>query len=302
MSDELVVLCGSSRYVQEMAVVGWLLEKNEGKMVMGLHLLPLWYKPKENITDHLAEHEGCAVHQDNLHLRKIDLAARLGGEVFVVDVDGYIGDSTSRELEHARDLRVPIRWYTKDVIGVECEGIKAEGMEALIALSEGTEKLSARSRTLELIEILMREGHWPDGMSLSEAVADVLDRLEKSEKEEVPRDKIEVFVIETSIMFGGIRYAGTCYTNKSAAILRRREESRRYQFASTSVQHTFVEPLGNGRVLLRTQNMDVCLNLDTSNGDDMLRERTIDKLSDDELRVLGIERPEPEQEDVTDEG
>ena len=42
---------------------------------------------------------------DDLHLRKIDLA----DEVLILNVGGYIGESTRRELEHARALGKPIR-------------------------------------------------------------------------------------------------------------------------------------------------------------------------------------------------
>lgn len=43
---------------------------------------------------------------DELHLRKIDLA----DEVFVLDVDGYIGSSTKREIEYAVSKGKPV-WY-----------------------------------------------------------------------------------------------------------------------------------------------------------------------------------------------
>jgi len=35
---------------------------------------------------------------DNMHLRKIDLS----DEIFVINVGGYIGESTAREVEYAR--------------------------------------------------------------------------------------------------------------------------------------------------------------------------------------------------------
>lgn len=106
--QKVIVLCGSTRYVQIMAVVGWLLERDEGAIVMGLHLLPWWYPNIENIPDHLAEHEDCKEHCDNLHMRKIDLA----DEVYVVNKDDYIGNSTRREIEYAQSKGVPLRWFT----------------------------------------------------------------------------------------------------------------------------------------------------------------------------------------------
>lgn len=104
---KVIVLCGSTKYVQIMAVVGWLLERDEGAIVMGLHLLPWWYPNIENIPDHLAEYEDCKEHCDNLHMRKIDRA----NEIFVVNQHGYIGNSTKREIEYAESLGIPFRWY-----------------------------------------------------------------------------------------------------------------------------------------------------------------------------------------------
>ena len=109
---KVVVLCGSSRFVDIMAVCAWIIERDEGAISMGLHLLPGWYS-MENIPDHLAEHEGVADAMDELHLRKIDLA----DEVFVVDSGGYIGDSTFSEIHYARSFGKPIRTYSSDPIG-----------------------------------------------------------------------------------------------------------------------------------------------------------------------------------------
>ena len=96
----IICLCGSSRFISEMAIIGWNLEKG-GAIVMGLHLLPSWYMP---VDSHAAEYEGVAEHFDRLHLRKIDLADR----VFVVNKDGYIGESTRREIDYAKSLGKPI--------------------------------------------------------------------------------------------------------------------------------------------------------------------------------------------------
>lgn len=43
---------------------------------------------------------------DQLHFRKIDLA----DEIFVVNVGGYVGSSTRREIEYARSLGKPVSW------------------------------------------------------------------------------------------------------------------------------------------------------------------------------------------------
>lgn len=109
---KVITICGSSRFIEVMAVVGWLLERDEGAIVMGLHLLPSWYC-KDLVPHHLAEHEGIADKMDELHLRKIDIS----DEVFVVNCSGYVGKSTAREVKYAGTLEKTIRWYTDDTIG-----------------------------------------------------------------------------------------------------------------------------------------------------------------------------------------
>src|SRR5690606_13381150 len=44
---------------------------------------------------------------DVLHLRKIDLA----DEILVINRNGYIGESTSKEIEYARKTKKNIRYY-----------------------------------------------------------------------------------------------------------------------------------------------------------------------------------------------
>ena len=99
---KIICLCGSSRFCSEMAVIAWEFEK-EGYITLGLHLLPADYTPAES---HLAEVEGVAQKMDELHLRKIDLA----DEVFVVNIGGYIGESTSREIQYAQDNGKIVRY------------------------------------------------------------------------------------------------------------------------------------------------------------------------------------------------
>ena len=110
MSEKPLItcLCGSSRFVDIMAVVGWLLERDESKIITGLHLLPQWYPDVPE--HHLAEAEGVAEQMDELHLRKIDLA----DEIYVIDWEGYIGESTSREIEYATSNKKPILYLTQD--------------------------------------------------------------------------------------------------------------------------------------------------------------------------------------------
>jgi len=94
VKPKIICLCGSSRFVREMAVIGWEFEK-DGNIVLGLHLLPIDYPNCP--PDHLAEHENVKEKMDELHKRKIDLS----DEIFVVNINGYIGESTKSEIEYA---------------------------------------------------------------------------------------------------------------------------------------------------------------------------------------------------------
>jgi hypothetical protein len=112
---KVVVFCGSSKFVDIMAVAAWLVEREEKAISMGLHLLPGWYRSPsgELPKDHLAEHEGVAPEMDDLHKRKIDLC----NEIFVINYKDYIGSSTMSEIEYAMNCGRNIRWYTSDPIG-----------------------------------------------------------------------------------------------------------------------------------------------------------------------------------------
>ena len=50
---------------------------------------------------------------DELHRRKIDLS----DEIFVVNLEHYIGKSTRKEIEYATQLGKPVRYFTDDKIG-----------------------------------------------------------------------------------------------------------------------------------------------------------------------------------------
>lgn len=97
---EIICLCGSSRFIDQFAILAWNMEK-EGAITLSLHLLPKWYTEHAN---HQAEFEGVSERMDELHLRKIDMCDR----VFVVNVDGYIGDSTRKEIAYAQEHGKPV--------------------------------------------------------------------------------------------------------------------------------------------------------------------------------------------------
>jgi hypothetical protein len=129
---KIVVICGSSRWVDIMAVCAWLIERDEQAIVMSLHLLPAWYP--DCPADHLAEHEGCARAMDELHLRKIDLA----DEVFVVNHEEYVGESTAREVGYAtkRPNVKRIRLYSQDPVGEKVREMLGEAAKKGITMTD----------------------------------------------------------------------------------------------------------------------------------------------------------------------
>ena len=108
----IITLCGSSRFCALMAVLAWELEKG-GVIALGLHLLPQEYcVQKEMIADdkgeihHIGEQQGVEDIMDALHFKKIEMA----DSIFIVNKDGYIGESTRREIEYAKHLGKPISY------------------------------------------------------------------------------------------------------------------------------------------------------------------------------------------------
>ncbi|MFF9569991.1 hypothetical protein [Streptomyces sp. NPDC014685] len=88
---EIVCICGSTRFVDEMRAV------NRALTLAGVIVVAPG-EANELITDK----QKMAL--DALHLRKIDLADR----VLVVNPGGYIGESTSREIDYAHATGKPI--------------------------------------------------------------------------------------------------------------------------------------------------------------------------------------------------
>ena len=98
----IICLCGSTRFIEQFAIQTWELER-KGNIVLGCTLLPEWYG---KVPDHFGEATGTKEQCDELHKRKIDLAE----EVLVLNVGGYIGDSTRSEIEYAEKTGKPVRY------------------------------------------------------------------------------------------------------------------------------------------------------------------------------------------------
>lgn len=100
---EIVCLCGSTRYHEHFQRANYALTM-AGKIVLSVGFYP------DALDAAHGEHHGCTREQkvkvDELHLRKIDLA----DSVLVLNVDGYIGSSTIREIAYTLHTKKPVRF------------------------------------------------------------------------------------------------------------------------------------------------------------------------------------------------
>ena len=104
---KIVCICGSTRFTREMLIKQWELTK-QGIIVVSWCALPDDYRKDalNGDTLHIGDKEGVKEIVDELHKRKIDLC----DEVFVINVDDYIGDSTRSEVDYAIKHNKIVRW------------------------------------------------------------------------------------------------------------------------------------------------------------------------------------------------
>ena len=105
----VVCLCGSTRFYETFR------EANLRLTLAGEIVLSIGCDTKSDGDLAVAGglgHDPDALKQrlDDLHRRKIDLVGRLGGYVLVLNVGGYIGESTRGEIEYATAHGVPVEY------------------------------------------------------------------------------------------------------------------------------------------------------------------------------------------------
>ncbi len=121
IKPKIICLSGSTRFTNEMLMLTWEFAKN-GIIALGWYVLPTNHNPDGSEVDHhLAEKEGIADILDELHLHKIDLS----DEVLVVNVGGYIGDGTRREIAYAQKIGKPIK-YLESLIDRNSQGVLSD--------------------------------------------------------------------------------------------------------------------------------------------------------------------------------
>lgn len=95
---KVITLCGSTRFKNQ------FLEQQkrltlEGNVVISVGLFG-------HSGDEEVWKPGMKEMLDKMHLQKIDMA----DEIFVINVGGYIGESTRREIAHAEQTGKPVRY------------------------------------------------------------------------------------------------------------------------------------------------------------------------------------------------
>ncbi len=108
---KIICFCGSTRFTEQMLVKQWELTK-QGYIVLSWCALPDWYSSGHTGAQ-MAEQEGVKEVVDEGHKRKIDLA----DEVLVMNINGYIGESTRSEIDYAIKLGKPVL-YVESMVPV----------------------------------------------------------------------------------------------------------------------------------------------------------------------------------------
>ena len=95
---KVITLCGSTKFKEQyLEAQKWLTL--EGNIVISVGLFG-------HSGDDEVWTEGTKAMLDDMHKRKIDMA----DEIFVINVGGYIGESTGIEIEYARQNGKTVRY------------------------------------------------------------------------------------------------------------------------------------------------------------------------------------------------
>ena len=115
---EIVCLCGSTRFYDEFQAANYDLTML-GKIVLSVGFYP-HAKALHGHGEGVGHDSAEKVALDELHKRKIDLADR----VYVINIGGYIGESTRSEIDYALAHGKPVDYWDAalDAAGTEEAG------------------------------------------------------------------------------------------------------------------------------------------------------------------------------------
>ncbi|MGG3562146.1 hypothetical protein ABES03_11140 [Neobacillus rhizosphaerae] len=97
---KVITLCGSTKFKEQFEKANAYLTL-QGNVVISLG----FFEQSEGIEITQEQEELFA----KIHFRKMDLA----DEIFIIDVNGYIGSSTRKEIEYATNAGKPVRYYSQ---------------------------------------------------------------------------------------------------------------------------------------------------------------------------------------------
>jgi len=100
---EIVTLCGSTKFKEQFLEIQKKLSL-EGKIVISVGL----FGHADNESEAWKNKETL----DRVYLKKMDLA----DSIYVIDVGGYVGESTRREIEYAQSHNKKIKFYSQEKI------------------------------------------------------------------------------------------------------------------------------------------------------------------------------------------
>ena len=105
---KVITLCGSTRFKKEFELVQKELTL-DGYVVISVGLFG--HSGDEEVWEGKTDGEITETKKmlDDMHRQKIDMA----DEIYVIDVDGYIGSSTKGEIEYAQSAGKKIRYYSE---------------------------------------------------------------------------------------------------------------------------------------------------------------------------------------------
>lgn len=105
---KVITLCGSTRFKNEFIEVQKRLTL-DGNIVISVGLFG--HSGDDEVWEGMSDGTVTKTKEmlDDMHKRKIDMA----DEIFVINVGGYIGDSTKSEIEYAEKHGKIVRYLTK---------------------------------------------------------------------------------------------------------------------------------------------------------------------------------------------
>lgn len=97
---KIITICGSMKFSDEMKKIAFELESIKGYNVLQCTYNDLNIEMTSEMHEKLKQ----------AHLKKIELSDM----IYVVDIDGYIGDSVRKEIEYAKKHQKEIVFHSKN--------------------------------------------------------------------------------------------------------------------------------------------------------------------------------------------